>query len=54
LVFVYERYYKRFHIKEYVIGGTCSVYWIMRDAWIILAGNFGIKVAYMKRVRGMA
>jgi hypothetical protein len=32
------------------MGGTCSVYWIMRTAWIILAGNFGIKKAFMKKV----
>jgi hypothetical protein len=48
LVVIYKRY-QRFHIKEDMMGGACSVYWIMRTAWIILAGNFGIKEAFMKR-----
>ena len=32
------------------MGGTCSVYCIIRTAWIVLTGNFGIEEAYMNRM----
>jgi hypothetical protein len=49
-----QKYYHGFHIKEDVMGRTCSMYGIMRTAWTTLAGNLGVKEACMNRFKEWA